>query len=278
MWSKRQHLTLVVAPSALAMCLKSARGRVIHSAQLAHKTDVETPALTGLDQGLGRLAGQFPAVMRRADTQVSVALPDPMFQQSLLEFDAFPKSAKEASRLVAWRHARDLNLNANDVSVGWHRVDTGKSATATVLAQSLHQQSSGAVQSALWANGLVATRIDALSSFLTPRRPAKAAAQSGLYFWRGPEWWCFRILGPGTRAEPIFASWGAADVDDQNMLRRLKRICAAATPAPAYVAAFLKAASPASPTLATLEAEQKMAVTATHLASWTTVAERLGAR
>lgn len=220
---------IAIGTDKVAVSFYNGWGKKIQTAQAPHQMPIRDGNLDGLADVIGPLIDTFPAQVRRADTLVHVALPDPMFQQAALRFDAFPKTVTEARALVQWRMCSELQLDGAQTAAGYHVTVHGRDVQTLVLAQTVPQAVVDTVTRQLWAVGLVPTAIDAMSSYLCPppSKKDRPSGRAGAIYWQGVGWWCLRPIDAQGIPQPHFAAWLDADGrqrPSEQVLRRLKRV------------------------------------------------------
>ena len=272
MWNKRHRLGLALGATTLGVSYHNGWGKQLQRQEVAHQFDVRSGNLAGLGTALRPLIDALPAQARRADTLVSVGLPDPLFQQVALRFDDFPKSDSEARALVCWRLCSELQIDPDLTAAGYQINVQGRDIQTELLAQSTTQSIVDQVTDQLWQSGLVPTSIDALSSTLCP---APTNRQAGAIYWQGGGWWCLRAFDDSGTPAPHFASW--LDDDERGapsaqVLRRIKRVMGAAEGAKSLDLTYHGVAPADLIPLADLAQEMSLTQTSRSVGSWQGVA------
>lgn len=273
MWNRRNRLGIAVSCAEIGVSLQSGWGKEIQSEQASHNMRMRDGDLNGLAAALGPLLDKFPAQVRRADTIVQVALPDPIFQQAALRFDEFPTSAQEARSLVHWRLKSQLQLKNNNSAAGYLVTSQGRDTQTGVLAQMAPQSVVDAVAAQLWQVGLVPSAIDGMSRYLCRPQPARA----GAVYWHGAGWWCLRPFDSTGAPQPHFAAWLDAEnhPPSEQVMRRVQRVLGSVDGAGYLDTISYGVASDALKPVAKLAQELSIDQTAQKLGNWKTAAARV---
>ncbi|UWP94069.1 hypothetical protein K3X13_15435 (plasmid) [Aliiroseovarius crassostreae] len=221
MRTEKRRLGLVLGSDELSMSYRTGQGQVVQTETLSCETGLRQGQLADLQPCLAELVDRFPRAVKRADVTLNVALPDPLFQSTELEFEVFPAQKKAADDLVAWQHAAVLDLDPATRAVG-HVTGGAQGGITKVFAHSVSQELVTALQSQLWEHALLPSRIDALGSYLFAQ-PTHQAQSDGIDLFIGNGWWRFNLRGTGL--SPLyFAAWSEKDASLAPVWSRLKRM------------------------------------------------------
>lgn len=228
MWNNAPKLGMVICPEGLAMSHQNNKGKVFQQEEVSATLDFKKFDSHHFEEALGRLVRSFSTSILRADATFNISLPDPCFSQNILEFEELPKNQKEIEKLIAWRHSQELNLDVEQIQIGFQKLRS-KTPQKTIrfLVQSLSNELLSTICKSLWELELIPTKVDALGSYLYDGIGTAEPSGSRLEIWHVAHWWYMRIdeteAGPGI----THTAW-RGDKDEDQIVSRLKRLLALA--------------------------------------------------
>ena len=140
-----------------------------------------------LAAAFGACLKKLPRAARRADMPASLALPDVLVDEDVLNFAEFPSARTEARALVEHRMARELGTAAADLAVAWEV--TGNSVgKVTCRVRAMDRALLADIEAAASRVGLRLTRIDGWSGFASGA-PELRDYPAGSAVWSDGEDW-----------------------------------------------------------------------------------------
>ena len=214
----RHHLLFHITPSTMSvvwMSANSSQVRMVH--HLPVQTDLRnTPVISQL--AIEELLHRLPRRIWRADTLLSVGLPDPCFAQLRLEFADLPRRHLQRKQLIQARHAKELMLTDANLPIGYQQLTE---ATPTVISQSIDPAVYSAVLGAFEPMSLRPHRIEPLAN-LAPESLAEAG-KGAVNVWSQPGSWSVFQNGESKFQGSMSSGWRTDGKHDALVCARIAR-------------------------------------------------------
>lgn len=239
MWNKRHRIGIALAGDHLAISFVSSRGKRIHVHETPCQIDWKSADLSALPKALTATLNTFPSAIFRADNLVRLALPDPLFTQTKHAFEEFPKSAREAAQLVAWRHCEEMNFTEETRRVGYQVIDDPDPDRKIVIAQSCAAMLVDQLLTHLNNAGLKVAELESIGAYVTETAASAEHPEKTTLLLRGKGWWSLRFMSNADEHFPAFSTWSRSRDDTSIFSKRLTRLLTSSGTLPSTLTSYV---------------------------------------